>query len=401
MRFPRPRAVSITVRGPVKMWVGRPEGANVPTKGRWRSVPALAAPIEVPATGAPRPVPGHPVHASAFACATTGWAVVGTSTSPRSWLLRTEDGGATWTSQLAWPGSPLGHLRVFDTHRAALVLRLWPTVSNEINGQPVAAGEPYYAFLASTQDGGQTWTLGSAPDRQGTRVHFLTPRQIWLLISVPDSYPRTDPARTEDGGATWSRIEGTADLPLVQVAFATPADGLLVAQDRHRADILYRTTDGGTTWTRQQLALPPGVPKSAETWLFPVQGPEVGTLLTLRAVSRRPAATRPPWEGTFGYARTGDGWTGPHRLPMPPASVGHDLLAPGPDGRLWGAFGHDVWVGDDLAGPWQHRRVPLPDEENIADICPVGHGVLWLTTSIGWPAGSYTVATTTAPTGPG
>jgi photosystem II stability/assembly factor-like uncharacterized protein len=66
---------------------------------------------------------------------------------------------------------------------------------------------------------------------------------------------------------------------------------------------------------------------------------------------------------------------------MPPASLGNDLLAPGPDGRLWGAFGHDVWVSDDLAGPWQHLPVPLPDEENIDDIFPVGDGVLWLATS--------------------
>jgi hypothetical protein len=360
----------------------------VPTRGTWRSVPALAAPIEVPAASAPREVHEHPIHAAAFASATTGWAVVGARTPPMSWLLRTEDAGVTWTCQLAWPGNPYGRLRAFDTRRAALVVGLWPTYSNEINGRSVAAGEPFYAFLAGTENGGATWTLGSMPDRQGTRAHFLTPRQIWLLISVTDSYPRSDPARTEDGGATWSRIEGAGDLPLIQVAFSSQTDGLLIAQDRHRADILYRTTDGGTTWTRQQLAPPPGVPKSAETWLFPVQGAEMGSLLTLRAVSRRQAAARPPWEGTFGYARIGDGWVGPQRLPMRPASVGNDLLALAPDGRLWGAFGHDVWVGDDLAGPWQHRRVPLPEEEHIDDICPVGDGVIWLTTSVGVAGGA-------------
>jgi hypothetical protein len=48
-----------------------------------------------------------------------------------------------------------------------------------------------------------------------------------------------------------------------------------------------------------------------------------------------------------------------------------------------GASGHDVWVADDLAGPWQHRRVPLPEEETVGDICPVGNGVVWLTTAVG------------------
>ena len=45
------------------------------------------------------------------------------------------------------------------------------------------------------------------------------------------------------------------------------------------------------------------------------------------------AATFALWEGT--YARDGEGWTGPHRLPTAPASIGHDLLVPDPDGRLW------------------------------------------------------------------
>jgi photosystem II stability/assembly factor-like uncharacterized protein len=362
-------------------WV-QPEGCeNVLTRGTWRAVPALAAPVEVAATGAPRQVSGHPVHAAAFVSPTTGWTVVRASKQPMSWLLRTEDAGATWASQLAWPGNLLGRLRAFDADRAGLVLGLWPTFSNEVNGQPVTAGEPFYAFLAGTEDGGATWTLGSGPHRQGTGVYFLTTRQIWLLIHLSEFCPRSDPARTEDGGATWSRIEGTGDLPLIQVAFSSLTDGLLIAADLRRADILYRTADGGITWTRQQLPPPPGLPARAETWLFPVLSPEVGNLVTLRAVSRRESTTRPRWEGTFGYARSGDGWTGPYRLPMPPASLGNDLLAPGPDGRLWGAFGHDVWVSDDLAGPWQHLPVPLPDEENIDDIFPVGDGVLWLATS--------------------
>lgn len=356
---------------------------NVPTRGTWQAVPALAAPIEVAAAGAPRQMSAHSVSAAAFVSPTTGWAVVERGTPPMSWLLRTEDAGATWTCQLAWPGGKHGRLRAFDAHRAGLVLGLWPTFSNEINGRPVAAGESFYSLLAATEDGGATWTLSSGPDRQVSGVHFLTTRQVWLLISVLDAYPRSDPARTEDGGATWSRIEGAGDLPLIQVAFSSLTDGLLIAADLHRADVLYRTIDGGTTWTRQQLPPPPGLPARAETWLFPVLSPDVGNLLTLRAASRRGWTIRPRWESTFGYARSGDDWTGPYRLPMPPASVGHDLLAPGPDGRLWGAFAHDVWVSDRLAGPWRHMPVPLPDEENIDDIFPVGDGVLWLTTTIG------------------
>jgi len=337
----------------------------------------------VSASGAPIRVSGDAVSAGAFTSATTGWAVVRADTPPMSCLLRTEDGGATWTCQLAWPGNLLGRLRAFDARRAALVLGLWPTHRNEINGLPVAAGEPFYHFVAGTQDAGTTWALGSPPDRYTAGAYFLTPLQIWLRVHVPGSDFTSDLARTEDGGATWSRIDGTGYPPMIQVAFSSPADGLLIEQDRHRADILHRTSDGGEAWTRQQLSAPPRVPKTAETWLLPVLSSSPGQLLTLRAVSRRPSGVRPAWEGTYAYARAGEGWAGPHSLPMTPASVGHDVLAPGPDGRLWGGSGHDVWVADDLAGPWQHRRVPLPEEESVGDLCPVEDGVIWLITAVG------------------
>jgi photosystem II stability/assembly factor-like uncharacterized protein len=361
------------------------------TRGGWRAVPSLAAPVEVAAIDAPRQVSGHPVGDAAFVSATTGWTVLADPRRAMSWLLRTEDAGTTWTSQLAWPGNLLGRLRAFDAQRAALLLGLWPSYRNGINGKAVADGEPHYYVLAATEDGGATWTLGSGPDRQGAGVHFLTTRQIWLSIHVSDPrspyLSRKDIARTEDGGATWSRIEGDPDVAVVQVAFSSLADGLLIAADLRRADILYGTIDGGNIWTRHPLTPPPGMPARAETWLFPVLTPEVGKMLTLRAVSRRESTSRPRWEGTYGYVRTGDGWSEPYRLPMAPASLGHDLLAPGPDGRIWGASGTDVWVSDDLAGPWRRQPALLPNEESIADIFPVGDGVLWLTTAGGVAGG--------------
>jgi streptogramin lyase len=53
---------------------------------------------------------------------------------------------------------------------------------------------------------------------------------------------------------------------------------------------------------------------------------------------------------------------------------------PGPDGRAWAAAGRDLYVADDLAGPWQHRQMPLPDGQCITRLDPVADGVLWFTT---------------------
>jgi hypothetical protein len=268
-----------------------------------------------------------------------------------------------------------------------LTLGLEPAFRNGVNGRVVAAGEPFFSLHASTIDGGETYLLGSPPDRQGTSIYHLSAREVFLLIHVPWSDSRMDLARTEDGGATWIRIEIAGYPPTIDVAFSSLTDGLLVTVDRRRADHLFATTDGGLTWTRQRLRPPPGLPKGAETWLRPVLGPQVGNLLTLRAISRREGAVRPEWEGTYAYVRSDDGWDGPLRLPMGEGPFGRDLLVPGPDGRLWGASGHDVWVGDDLTGPWRHRPVRLPDDQEVADIFPVANGVVWLTSTWGVAGG--------------
>jgi photosystem II stability/assembly factor-like uncharacterized protein len=331
------------------------------------------------AAAAPQQVSGLPVGETAFASPTAGWAVCGAADFQ---LLYTEDAGATWTPQLAWYGGHYGKVSAFGSRGAGLMLGMHGKAA-EVNGYPVGGDHVF----AGTQDAGATWTLGAPPDRQGSMFHFLTPRQVWLLISVLDDYPRTAMARTGDGGATWSRIECPEDgFPFSKVAFSSATDGLAVAVDRHRADILYATADGGTIWTRESLAAPPGVPASAETWLRPVIRPEVGTVLLLRALSRR-ASTRPRrWEATFAYAHLGQHrWSGPHKLPMTPTQSWDDLLVLGEDGRVWAASRHDVWVAQNVAGPWEHRPVPLSDDESIADIAPVGQGVLWLTTTRGHP----------------
>jgi hypothetical protein len=64
---------------------------------------------------------------------------------------------------------------------------------------------------------------------------------------------------------------------------------------------------------------------------------------------------------------------------MTPTRDGSHLLAFGPDGQVCAASGRDLWVADDLAGAWEHRPVPLPAAETVADVAPVGAGVLWLT----------------------
>jgi hypothetical protein len=66
---------------------------------------------------------------------------------------------------------------------------------------------------------------------------------------------------------------------------------------------------------------------------------------------------------------------------MVPTWTRVDLAVMGGDGRVWAGSGHEAWVAHDLAGRWEHRPLPLPEDEVIADLTPVGDGVLWLTTT--------------------
>jgi hypothetical protein len=346
--------------------------------GGWRGVPPAAGPVEVAGSSAPQQVRALPVGATAFASSRAGWALVGTTAEFR--LLYTADGGGTWATQLAWYGFHYGRVSALDERRAGLVLGA--DLVNGIEVGPRMAGP----ILAGTDDGGGSWRLGRPPGNPEPSLHFLTPRQIWLVIGVPGETSKKGLALTEDGGATWRWHEIPGDLPPIMVAFTSRDDGLLVAADRYHADVLSVTADGGATWTRHRLASPPGVPARAETWLFPIVRPATEPLLLLRAHPRR-SDIRLPWAGAFMYTRTDadlGGWSGPHRLPMT-SDPRHELAVPGTDGRIWAASGHDLWVIDDATNGWKHRTVPLDDDEAIADLSPVDDAVLWLTTTRSFP----------------
>lgn len=367
----------------------------------WRPELLRAAPVRV-AAAPPQRVSGLEVGQTAFATPTAGWALVGGLFGRRSErrLLYTADAGASWTPQLSWQGSLVGRVTAFDAERAGLVLGL-PEQASEVNGQPVGDGSGPVAIFAGTEDGGATWTLGREPrPRQFSGMfHFLSPRQLWIMIAPPFRYPQKDIARTADGGATWATMQAPGDLPVSLVAFSTLTDGVLVAVDQRHADILWATSDGGDTWTRTPLP-PPPVPEYAMTWLTPVVRPGRSMLLLLRAerYSQKPAK----WAGTHAYYGGGQTWSGPYRLPM--THTGLDFAVVGGDGRFWAASGHNLWVADDLAGRWRHQTVPLHGEqlrgvardpalapalttEVIADIAPVGDGVIWLTTTHGTALG--------------
>ena len=192
-----------------------------------------------------------------------GWAVcerdwfrLKTKEEPRSYLLRTSDGGRTW----------------------ARVEVTGANVDARLVGVRFAGREHGWAFgemgaLYATADGGRTW----APRRVPTRrlllaATFLNPQQGWLVGAGPTIL------HTEDGGATWR--EGSVHAALDAYAQRGRAGGgdaaappsqfePLAARRGVRANAVFfadarrgwavgtgglvlATADGGRTWRAQE-----------------------------------------------------------------------------------------------------------------------------------------------------
>jgi photosystem II stability/assembly factor-like uncharacterized protein len=185
-----------------------------------------------------------------FVDASNGWVVcernlhpLRDDTEPRSYLLRTSDGGRTWERVAPAASGAEGRLvgvRFADASHG------W------------AFGE--LGALYATRDGGQTWTRQGVPTRRlllGAK--FLDARRGWL-VGAGGTLLRTD-----DGGANWreglllGRGERSAAPAgaLQTVAAPAPRFNAVDFADARRGwvvgsrGIVYATDDGGRTWREQ------------------------------------------------------------------------------------------------------------------------------------------------------
>jgi photosystem II stability/assembly factor-like uncharacterized protein len=154
-----------------------------------------------------------------FTSATDGWADV-----ERGSLLHTSDGGESWQ-----PAAPLpnrGGLRA-------------GCVRNGVRYQ-IGTNELYL-----TRDGGRSWTsLGELPRNDYEAIFFLDDQNGW----VSGSGGRI--ASTRDGGKTWTEHTPPVQAQLLEVQFATPQIGWLLPHRGHQGGLL-ATIDGGVTWSSQ------------------------------------------------------------------------------------------------------------------------------------------------------
>src|SRR6266849_1479434 len=143
-------------------------------------------------------------------------------------IVRTTDGGATWTQQTSGTNSWLYGVSLVDANIGTAVGFF-------------ATRFEYRGTIVRTTDGGATWTSQSGATTGLTAVAFLDPN-----TGTAAGYYGTM-LLTTNGGATWTSQTSRTTNSLLGVSYVDANTGTAVGA---RGTIV-RTTDGGATWTPQ------------------------------------------------------------------------------------------------------------------------------------------------------
>jgi photosystem II stability/assembly factor-like uncharacterized protein len=177
----------------------------------------------------------------------TGWVIGWTNDSayvPTAKILKTDNGGATWTLQTL----PAGCVGFYGNDISA------------VNGQVAwaAAGDRYYldGGILHTTDGGASWAWQTLPDGLGSshikNIKGVSPDEAWA-VSI-----RGDVLHTTDGGNHWTLVAvqeaGGRIIPIQQVnrMDVTHRDIWIVNGMGGNLGVIH-SSDGGITWRQEQL----------------------------------------------------------------------------------------------------------------------------------------------------
>jgi photosystem II stability/assembly factor-like uncharacterized protein len=297
---------------------------------------AAAAPAGL---GAATPIGG--VAARLFTTSPAGlWLARETATggsANRTTLYQTADGGRTWVVRLTYDGGVPSQV-VLDASGSGVV----------VGGQRDEAAADLVLFL--TSDGGATWQR-AAPPLSGAAwgvPYFVDARHGWVLASLGPGQATV--ASTADGGRTWSAASSFNDranfpgLSSVRLRILWASGGRAVvvpplgsgAMPAH----VFITEDGGATWRASFFASPPGGQVTSANGLLDARLLADGTgVLFLQPLDAAGRGT-----GLFAYptADAGRTWGQPVRVKGPAASSpplfvldhGHWWASPGGGGDL-------------------------------------------------------------------
>lgn len=176
-----------------------------------------------------------------------------------STLLKTRDGGRTWTpvTQCAAKAMVGGLARTFGCE----VLRI-QFVTAQVGflvarHQCAGAGCAPPPILGRTEDGGDSWQFfvgPGDPEVVGANDLFFTDERTGIVRTTDGKL-----SRTTDGGATWTGLVAGVG-PSGRLGFADPEVGWAVEEQK-----MSYTVDGGGRWNSR----PYRFPASPRAWAFP------------------------------------------------------------------------------------------------------------------------------------
>jgi len=338
-----------------------------------------------------------------FVNPTTGWIVVD-FTSGDFGVIRTTDGGTTWTRQLAAPGG--GHakfIKFFDQSVGVFAL---------LGTQPI---------LHRTSDGGQTWVSRPAlnPNTSALSWSFVDSDHGWMLVAETrqSESPPVRLFRTENGGLSWVDLGPPVHAPdqAFEVQFSDHTTGWLTTSSS--GPYGYATQDFGASWARVPLPAPDGGwPRAGQ--FFVAMRPTVGQGVVASVVYFPPIKGRTGVGGTIrAYppltVRAFDGGrprtytyttlldqvvTGPFAKEPPPNQT---RLGTTDGGRSWstvappsgnGAIGyfdaaHWWWIGDGMWASSSDGGATWSEPLDIGVITPLPGSLQMLDREHAWFAG--------------
>lgn len=266
-------------------------------------------------------------------------------------LIRTADGGRTWTHVL--PLSQRNAWTALDADRA------WAASQSS---------DEKHILVHRTTTGGKDRETAQIPlpdslvGASPVSSSFADATHGWLMVE-PMRTSHSHPGylfATADGGKNWSLVASTADtLPVggaIRLEPGRPEEGWLSGNQVSTVPAdLYRTTDGGRTWEKQKLELPPNRLEPGQIdYGLPMFGPD-GTS-GLLAATWVPESGHVAAYATLLFRTTDGGATWQHlRSYLPLAVIGaHDAT------KLWAWQGtpRDTGSTVPVTGSWEIQAAP-------------------------------------------
>ncbi len=148
-----------------------------------------------------------------------------TSSSSSTFIYRTTDGGTTWTQVFTQPGGFLDAIWMYDTNNGF------------VYGDPVSGNWELY----KTFDGGQTWNAANPLPQNGSEAGWNNS----MYVSGSSIYFGTNNSTvyySNDLGDSWTP-QTTPQVNSFTIWFNNSSDGFIGG-----GNALNKTTNGGTTW---------------------------------------------------------------------------------------------------------------------------------------------------------